>query len=129
MAILNMKKSTLNKLVKQALYEIYKEKNKEIPKGLQLEKITPSEFTQINNILSKKDTKKRKLLREQRQTEKSKQIYDLLVNSNESGTPVIKIEYLFKLFNDLALFILAIFLSSYHLSISNVYDILSPLFY
>ena len=83
-----MKKSILNKLVKQAIYEAYKEEKGKVPKKVRedFKRLSPLEQVQLNKDLELIEINKR-LLREQRQTEKAEEIYKLLVNSNESGTP------------------------------------------
>ena len=88
-----MKKSTLNKLVKLALYESFKEERGAILKGsdTNLEKITPLERAQLNESLGRKDAKKKRLLREQKEKENAEKIYNFLVKNSSAGVPLEKI--------------------------------------
>lgn len=81
-----MKKTTLYKLVKQALFESFKEERGGILKGTDknLEKITLLERLQANDYLIREEEKKKRLLREQKERTNAKEIYNfLLKNSND----------------------------------------------
>lgn len=88
-----MKKTTLYKLVKLALFESLKEERKGIIKGsdLNLEKLTLLEEAQIRETLERKDEKKRRLLREQQELNNAEEIYEFLVENSNAGVPLEEI--------------------------------------
>ena len=88
-----MKKTTLYKLVKQALYEVYKEKRGGILKGSNklLDKISLSERAQLNKDLMRKEDIKKGLLREQQELNNAEELYNFLVKNSEAGVPLEEI--------------------------------------
>ena len=84
-----MKKTTLYKLVKQALYEVFKEKKEDIPKELNinLEKITLLERAQLNDSFGKKAAKKR----DKKRSQLIEQVNNFLYLSSLSGIPIKEI--------------------------------------
>ena len=86
-----MKKTTLNKLVKLALYEVYKENNKTTPKGLKLERITHSERVEFRDSIERKKAKKKRILKEQKNLRNAEEVYNFLVKNSEARVPLEKI--------------------------------------
>ena len=89
-----MKKTTLSKLVKLALYEAYKEERGGILKGsdTNLEKITPLERAQLNESLGKREAK---ILKEQNSVDQEnliklelENIYNFLVTNSKAHVPL-----------------------------------------